>query len=206
MLERQRKNLEKLEQDSNSKIEAFIVKFIYVVLFIAYNIFELWLVYLIGKYNGRATELVFILVSFFCTKSIFGKPLHFRKNLKCLAISMPTFYVSVKITIGLGLSILMSSIVGILCGSITSYVASYLYNEEEEAKKENKRQTIIKILNNDLSQEHIFEVCKGLGLKDYIADTVELFLTNTIQETASILEKDLSTIKRRIDTFIKSAS
>ena len=56
MLERQRKSLKKLEQNSSSKTEEIIVKFIYVILFIAYNLFELWLVYLIGKYNGVAAD------------------------------------------------------------------------------------------------------------------------------------------------------
>ena len=48
MLERQKKNLRKIEETSPSKFEAFIVKVIYVILFIAYNLFEIWLVYLIG--------------------------------------------------------------------------------------------------------------------------------------------------------------
>ena len=204
MLERQRKNLKQLEQNSSSKAEEIIVKFIYVILFIAYNLFELWLVYLIGKYNGVAAEMVFIVLNFFCNKAIYGKPLHFKSNIKCLIVSIITFYASSKCVISFDTSILSSIIIGVLCGCITSYIATYLYNGD--IKKETKRETIIRILNNDLSQEHIFEYCKSVGLKDCIADTVELFLSNTLQETSNILAIDLATVKRRIDKFIKSAN
>ena len=203
MLERQRKNLKQLEQNSSSKAEEIIVKFIYVILFIAYNLFELWLVYLIGKYNGVAAEMVFIVLNFFCNKAIYGKPLHFKSNIKCLIVSIITFYAASKCVISFDTSILSSIIIGVLCGCITSYIATYLYNED--VKKETKREAIIRILNNDLSQEYIFEYCKSVGLKECIAKTINLYLSNTLQETSDELYVDLATVKRRIDKFIESA-
>ena len=158
MLERQKKNLRKIEENSPSKFEAFIVKVIYVILFIAYNLFEIWLVYLIGKYQGKTHEMIFLVVCFMCNKSIYGTPLHFRDNIKCLVISLFTFYVAGSCTIGFETSILVSIIIGVACGSITSYVATYLL--KEEMKKETKRSQIIKILGNDLSKEHIIKQVK----------------------------------------------
>lgn len=203
MLERQKKNLRKIEENSPSKFEAFIVKVIYVILFIAYNLFEIWLVYLIGKYQGKTHEMIFLVVCFMCNKSIYGTPLHFRDNIKCLVISLFTFYVAGSCTIGFGTSILVSIIIGVACGSITSYVATYLL--KEEMKKETKRSQIIKILGNDLSKEHIFEYCRSVGLKENIAKTINSYLSNTLQGTSDELYIDLATVKRRIDKFIESA-
>ena len=195
MLERQKNHL--------NNLEGIFVKILYVIFFIIYNLFEIWLVYLIGKYSNRVYELIFILICFFINKSIYGKPLHFRDNFLCLGVSLILFYVAIQCAFTLHLSIIINIIIGVLCGCFTSYVATYLYKENEKLSKRNK---ILKILNNNTSQEYIFEYCKNNGLKQNIADTIDLFLSNTMQETSEILDVDISTIKRRINYFIESAN
>ena len=65
------------------------------------------------------------------------------------------------------------------------------------------RDTIIKILDNDTSQEHIFKTCRNNGLLQEIGDVVDLFLDNTMEEVAESLEIDVRTVQRRINKFIE---
>ena len=200
MLERQKKHLSQLQRQS--KAEEIVVKSLYIIFFIAYNLFEIYLVYLIGKYSNKLYETGVILIFFFINKAMFGKPLHFKSSLLCIGVSLLTFYTAIELTFNFNLSILVSVLIGVLCGAITSYIASYIY---EENKKLTNRQKIIKILNNDTTQENIYRVCKDKGLKDEIADTVDLYLTNTKEEVASILEIDTSTVTRRIQRYLKGS-
>ena len=71
----------------------------------------------------------------------------------------------------------------------------------EEVKLKNKRQKILSVVKND--EEAIEALCKSLGLID-LSETVYLYLNNTIEEVASILEIDTSTVTRRINKFIKT--
>ena len=84
MLERQKKQIEKLKQNRKNRIEEIIVETLYVIFFISYNLFEMWLVYILGKYYGMVIEMTLIMVSFLISKAIFGIPLHFSNNFKCL--------------------------------------------------------------------------------------------------------------------------
>jgi len=198
MLERQKKHLSRLQKQN--KLEEIVVKSLYIIFFVLYNLFEIYLVYLIGKYQSKVYETVAILMFFFINKAMFGRALHFKSSLVCLGVSLLTFYTAITLTFNFSISILSSVLIGILSGAITSYIASYLY---DETKKLTNRKKIIKILNNDTSQENICHVCKIRGLKEDIADTIDLYLTNTKEEVASILNVDTSTVTRRIQRFIK---
>ena len=67
------------------------------------------------------------------------------------------------------------------------------------------RLIIIDILGKDnLDEEYIEKMCNKLGLI-HISETIYLFLHNTIEETAEILDVDISTITRRITKFIEKS-
>ena len=200
MLEKQREHLSKLQKQS--KIEEFVVKTLYIIFFVAYNLFEIYLVYLIGKYSNKVYETISILFFFLINKAMFGKPLHFKSSLICLGVSLVTFYTAINLAFNFNISILSSVIIGVFSGAITSYIASYVYNEN---KKMTNREKIIAKLNGNTSQEYIFEYCRNNGFKEYMADTIDLFLNNTLEETSQILEKDIRTIQERINNFIKSS-
>ena len=86
MLERQKKQLDKLADKSNSRVEEIIVQTLYIIFFIAYNLFEVYLIYLIGKYSNKISELVLIVLCFFVNKAVYGKPLHFSNNFICFQV------------------------------------------------------------------------------------------------------------------------
>lgn len=201
MLERQRKQLSKLQKQN--KIEEFIVKVLYIIFFILYNIFEIWLVYLIGKYSNKLYELGLILVCFFVNKAIYGKPLHFRDNFLCLGVSLVLFYVAIKSAFTLELSIMANVMIGVMCGCLTSYIATYLYNEN---KKLSNRQKIINILNGDTSKKNILEYCRNNGIKEDVAYTIDAFLNKTINTVCDEQYLSENAVKKRIRLFIESAS
>ena len=132
MLEKQRKHLNKLEEQSTSRFEEICVKTLYIVFFIAYNLFEVYLIYLIGKYSNKISELILVVLCFFLNKAVYGKPLHFSNNFICLGVSLLLFYVATQCAMNLDLSIMTNVVIGVFCGSITSYIATYLYHENKQ--------------------------------------------------------------------------
>lgn len=90
--------------------------------------------------------------------------------------------------------------------TLSFYVRDYLDIKYPKKKKKNtNRQTIINILGEDnLDEESIESYCIKIG-KPRLSETIYLFLNNTLEETAEILDVDLSTITRRINNFIKES-
>ena len=131
MLERQRKQLNKLAQKSDSRFEEICVQTLYIIFFILYNLFEVYLIYLIGKYSNKISELILIVLCFFINKAIYGKPLHFSNNFICLGVSLVLFYVATQCAMNFDLSIMTNVVIGVFCGSITSYIATYIYRENK---------------------------------------------------------------------------
>lgn len=200
MLERQRKHLKNLQKQN--KIEEFIVRALYIVIFLLYNAFEIWLVYLIGKYSNKVYELSMILVCFFVNKAIYGKPLHFRDNFLCLGVSLVLFYIAINIALTLQLSILFSVIIGVLCGCATSYIATYLYEENSKAKKRNLVQELVKL---DLDIDKIQTICKKNGIDEEIGYIVDFRMNHSEDLTCYEFSIDASTLNRKINRFLRVA-
>jgi hypothetical protein len=174
-----------------------------VIFFILYNAFEIWLVYLIGKYSNKIYELVLILACFFVNKAIYGKPLHFSDNFLCLGVSLILFYVAINSALTLKLSIIASVIIGVLCGCFTSYIATYLYDEN---KKLSNRQKIINILEGDVSKDNILAYCRKNGIREDVCNTINSFLNKTINDVCEEQYLSENAVKKRIKLFIESAS
>ena len=134
MQKEQRNKQNNLEADTTTKFEEVLVKIIYCILFVAFNLFEIWLVYLIAKYKGKIPAMAFVIAMFVPNKAMFGKPLHL-KNIKCLTLSLVVFYVSASCVLSLNVSILVAVMIGVACGAITSYIATYLYREGKSYKE-----------------------------------------------------------------------
>ena len=71
-------------------------------------------------------------------------------------------------------------------------------------KKNTNRKLIIEILGADkLDEESIEAYCVSKGMPK-LSETIYLFLNNTLEETADILDVDTSTVTRRIKRFIEN--
>jgi hypothetical protein len=107
------------------------------------------------------------------------------------------------IVIGVHISILVNIITGLLIGYVAYIYQDYLELKYRNKKFKHNREKIIELLNGDVSQDHIFDYCKSKGIKDEVADTIDLFLHNKIEDVCEILDISDTTLKRRIKLFLK---
>lgn len=194
MLERQKNHL--------NNLEGIFVKILYVIFFIIYNLFEIWLVYIIGKYSNKVYELCLILICFFINKSIYGKPLHFRDNFLCLGVSLMLFYAAIQCAFTLKLSIIINVIIGVMCGCFTSYIATYLYKENEKLKKRNLVKELVEL---NLDSNKIQEICIKNGLDEEIGYIVLFRLNHNEDLTCYEFTIDRMTLNRKLNKFLKVA-
>lgn len=61
---------------------------------------------------------------------------------------------------------------------------------------------MLKVLDNHIDEDYIEEFCIKNGMTCKMSETIYLYLNNTLEETASILGVDMSTISRRIKDFL----
>ena len=202
MLERQKKQIENLQKQSSSKLEEKIVEIIYIVFFITYNLFEIYLVYLLGKYYGMVIEMLLIMISFLISKALFGIPLHFSNNFICLGVSFITFYIAIRCTLDCGLSIFTNVLIGVSVGAITSYIATYMYREKAKIKKRNLVKELVEL---GLDIDKIQEICKKNGLDEEIGYMVDFRLNHNEELTCYEFSVDKSTLNRKINRFLRVA-
>lgn len=75
----------------------------------------------------------------------------------------------------------------------------YTLYKHEKAK--NYRTRILAVVPNN--EAKIEKLCKAFALRG-IAETIYLYLNNTIEETAEILEIDSATVNRRVRKFLNT--
>lgn len=68
------------------------------------------------------------------------------------------------------------------------------------------REQVIDILGDKLEEEDIEEFCIHHGISLKISETVYLYLSNTKEEVADILEIEGTTVIRRVKKFIEKAT
>ena len=147
---------------------------------------------------GKEKETLFLMISYTITRNMFDKQFHCSSSIKCLKTTIIVFALSITAILKYELSILECLLIGVVINYI-GFIVMLL--PIEEVKLKNKRQKILSVVKND--EEAIEALCKSLGLID-LSETVYLYLNNTIEEVASILEIDTSTVTRRINKFIKT--
>ena len=127
---------------------------------------------------------------------------HAKHDIKCWLVSMFNFCVIMKLTLPLYISYIVSIALSMALCFIMRIV--YLFTN----KNMRKRDKLIKIIGKENidNEEYICKLCNQLGFKDKYGETIYLYLHNTIEETASILEIDNSTITRRLIEFLNRHS
>lgn len=102
--------------NSKEKFE-FVLSFILILL---WNCFTVAVVLFIAMLNDTIIECIFILVSFWCSKFCFGKPFHFKSVIQCFIVSNLTYYALNRITMPIGISIIIPIILGVGLSYITA--------------------------------------------------------------------------------------
>lgn len=163
-----------------------------------------FVVFLIGILMNKFIETIFMLIGFRAFRYVFPGTLHIEDFKECIYTSIFCLSMNVILTVNKNISIYSSLLISFalcLILYIIDYVIVLIKPKKDELRS--NREKIIKILNGDTSQDNIFLICRNHGLKEDIADAVDLFLSNTLEETASLLEKDVRTIQRKIKRFIE---
>lgn len=168
------------------------------------SILQFSFILFIGWYFDRLIEILIIIPCFFFFRSKFEKQYHSSTSWKCTKTTIIIFFIVGYISPSKSASILLDVMLSFLITNISFYVRDYLDIKYPKKKKKNEnRQIIIDILGkSNLDEESITNYCVAKG-EPKLAETIYLFLNNTLEDTADILEVDTSTITRRICKFIK---
>ena len=148
---------------------------------------------------GKERETLFMLITYTLTRNLFDRQLHMSTTIKCIKVSIIIFIISITAIINYNLSVMESALIGVVINFIGNVLTLI---PVEEIKKKKKREQILSLVNND--EEAIDKICKQLGLID-LSETVYLYLNNTIEDVAEILQIDTTTVTRRINRFLKAA-
>lgn len=120
-LQRLQKNLQdSITQFKKKSTEEKLSIIIFSVLSLIWNTLTVVLVLLIAFINDTAIECIFILSSFWLSKTSFGKPFHFDSMIICFIVSNLTYYILNRITAPLGISIIIPILLGVGLSYVTS--------------------------------------------------------------------------------------
>lgn len=179
---------------NNIKVELIFRKLI------GYGLFLL-VVLIYALLLGKLEEVIPMIISYTMSRDIFENQLHYETTSKCLKVSMIFFIISVSFLLDINISLLQNLIIGILI----NFIGYLITLQEIKSVKITKRKQIISILGKDnLDEESIEKHCVANGIPK-LSETIYLFLNNTLEETSEILEIDITTVKRRINKFIKES-
>lgn len=160
---------------------------------------------IITYFYGTYFEIIICMLSFISLRYTFPKTYHSKKLSNCMTTTAMMFWVAniYMIVIGINVSIFTNVLIGLILGYLTYLVQDYIDLKYRNKKFKHNRDKIIELLNGDVSQDHIFDYCKSNGIKDEVADTIDLFLHNKINDVCEILDISDTTLKRRIKLFLK---
>ena len=169
------------------------------------GVFDLLLILSFAFLQGKLFEIATTIVLFFLYRSKFEKQYHAKSLITCGIISFIVFVIVTLVTIKKTIAILAIVITTYFINLISFYVRDYLDIARPQKKKKNtNRQIIVNILGNNLDEESVEEFCTQLGFPK-LSETIYLFIHNTLEETAELLDIDCSTVTRRINKFIKES-
>ena len=190
-------------------------KFLLIGLF--HSILQFALIFTFAWFNDCLLEMAITYVCFFYFRTKFEKQYHALTSWGCTFITMIVYYIISIIVPNKSISILLVII-------LTYFInyCSFIYRDyrdikalrtcnneitpvvKKKKKKNTNRNLIIEILGSDnLDEESIETYCISKGIPK-LSETIYLFLNNTLEETADILDVDTSTITRRIKRFIEN--
>lgn len=154
---------------------------------------------IVGIIFNRWIEITLSIIFFHIFRGNEKETFHGSNDIQCWIVSMINFGVITSLT----LPLYISYIVSIALSFILCIIMRLIYKMVKLSNL-NKREKIIELLGNDnLEEENIEKICTKIGLTSKYSETIYLYLNNTIEETASILEVDNKTISRRINKFIE---
>lgn len=165
-------------------------------------------VYSVACLNQRAIEFLFIFFSFQINRKIFGKSYHADQLSKCTLFTLVIFYFLTSGVFKLNVSLFMAPLFGVYLSYILNIVQELIDNQRvpKPFVKKKLRDQVIDILGDNLDEEYITNYCLHLGLNTKIVETVFLYLDNSKDDVADILDIQGTTVIRRVKKFIEKAT
>lgn len=165
-------------------------------------------VYSVACLNQRAIEFLFIFFSFQINRKIFGKSYHADQLSKCTLFTLVIFYFLTSGVFKLTVSLFTAPLFGVYLSYVLNIVQELIDNQRvpKSFVKKKLRDQVIDILGDNLDEEYITNYCLHLGLNTKIAETVFLYLDNSKDDVADILDIQGTTVIRRVKKFIEKAT
>lgn len=165
-------------------------KVMFTIFVVIVQVLQFLLVYSIAWLNNQTIEFLFIFFSFQMNRMVFGKSYHADSLSKCTLITLVTFYLLIKGVIPLNISLFATPLFGVYLSYVLNIIQELIDNQEvpKPFVKKRLREQIIEILGEDLSEEHINEICRAKGINPKVAETVYLYIDNSKDEVADILD------------------
>ena len=158
---------------------------------------------IVGIIFDRWIEMTVSAVFFHIFRGSDEETYHANHDFKCWCVSMFNFIVIMRLTLPLHISYITS----IALSFVLCMIMRLVYKIKRLVTKSNhttKRRQLIDIIGEqNINEDYIENLCIMHGLPNKYAETIYLYLNNTLEETALILDTDNSTITRRINRFIK---
>lgn len=170
---------------------------IYVILFWLYNIFTLIVILFIAKLNHAFIESIFIVSSFWINKTVFGKPLHFKKASTCFIVSSLSYYIITKLTWESRLTFFIPVFLGITLSYVT---AKMMANHEDlYLHKGMKLDSFYKLITKVSSNQEHIEICK----RYYVDKESNLKIALEFNYSEPNIKKIKQNINRKIKELYK---
>ena len=157
------KQLRKFQIKSLSNKEKFEFIFTW-ILYLVWNLFTLYIIFIVSKINGTVVECILILSAFWINKRVFGKAFHMDNAFKCFIVSNITYYCLNRITSKVGISILIPIILGISL----SYFTSKLVKDNKVKIKRGMSEEEIRTRLDSINADPIdYKICTLFYSKGY---------------------------------------
>ena len=161
---------------------------------------------LLGWYFDRLINILITIPLFFIFRRKYDKTYHARCVNECTIQTLFMLFIMCQLNVSISLSILLTILITYVDTEILYHLQDYIDLKEivrkiNENKTKTYRQRILAIVPNN--EQKIEKLCKAFAITD-LAETIYLYLNNTIEETAEILQINTVTINRRIKKFLKT--
>ena len=152
---------------SNKEKFELILSFI---LTLFWNCFTVLVVLTVAFLNDTVVECIFILISFWSSKLCFGKPFHFKSVIQCFIVSNLTYYALNRITLPIGVSIIIPIVLGVGLSNFTAKkikVDNKLYKGMSEEDLHN-------VLKDVTDDPIVIKICKEFYCDRYFDAKISL--------------------------------
>ena len=183
-------------------------KVLFTIFVIVTQLLQFLAVYSIAFLNQHVIEFLFIFFSFQLNRAIFGKSYHADKLSKCTLLTLVIFYFLVRGVLPLDTSLFIAPLFGVYLSYVLNCTQEIMDNQKvpKPFVKKKLREQILEILDGHITEDEVYDFCTQRGIHLKVAETVFLYLDNSKDDVADILEIEGTTVIRRLKKFIEKAT